>query len=285
MSLEALSQYIERLNLVSTFTLHSFESLRQFHLQHNLIVPFENLDIVLGRYPSLAYTSLLSKLTTGSRGGNCYELNGLLYYTLKENGFQVNLLNARRLSGNQILPRGHKCILLHYDGDNYLLDVGYRTGILEPLPMVFNIAFTQQAETFRLVQKKEQIILQKLVLGEWGNLFSFTLDVYLPHDFEPLNFWNARSPDSVFTNQVIVSRKTAEGSISVINNILSEIKYGKKNDTQITSAGMLDMILNNCFQIRLTRPEVTKIFNVATEAAANPNKNLGINSVEKDVQK
>ena len=72
----------------SAATLHA---LQQAHL---LAVPFENLDIHLGRPIVLDQTALFDKIVARRRGGFCYELNGLFAVLLRELGFEVTLLSA-----------------------------------------------------------------------------------------------------------------------------------------------------------------------------------------------
>ena len=64
------------------------------HRAHLLAVPFENLDIHLGRPISLDQDALFGKIVTRRRGGFCYELNGLFALLLRELGFEVTLLSA-----------------------------------------------------------------------------------------------------------------------------------------------------------------------------------------------
>src|SRR6266540_1131840 len=68
--------------------------LRELHRAHLLTVPFENLDIHLGRPILLDQEALFDKIVTRRRGGFCYELNGLFALLLRELGFDVTLLSA-----------------------------------------------------------------------------------------------------------------------------------------------------------------------------------------------
>ena len=52
-------------------------TLQALHEAHQLAVPFENLDISLGRAIVLDKASLWTKIVEHHRGGFCYELNGL----------------------------------------------------------------------------------------------------------------------------------------------------------------------------------------------------------------
>ena len=74
------------------------------HRAQVFAIPFENLDIHLGRPIRLDAASLWAKLVNGQRGGYCYELNGLFLLVLRRLGFAVtclagrNLMNMRRAS-------------------------------------------------------------------------------------------------------------------------------------------------------------------------------------------
>ena len=56
----------------------SLETLEALHLAHATSIPFENLDILLGRGIQLDVPSLQRKLIAGRRGGYCFEQNLLL---------------------------------------------------------------------------------------------------------------------------------------------------------------------------------------------------------------
>jgi N-hydroxyarylamine O-acetyltransferase len=53
------------------------EALRDLHFAHSTSIPFENLDILLGRAISLELDLLQAKLVAGGRGGYCFEHNTL----------------------------------------------------------------------------------------------------------------------------------------------------------------------------------------------------------------
>ncbi len=73
----------------------SIETLRGLHLAHLRAVPFENLDIHLGRPIVLDEEQLFDKIVRRRRGGFCYELNGLFTALLRDIGFDVTMLAAR----------------------------------------------------------------------------------------------------------------------------------------------------------------------------------------------
>ena len=69
--------------------------LAALHRAHACAIPFENLDILLGRAIRLDLPSLEAKLVSSRRGGYCFEQNTLFAAVLREVGFEVETLEAR----------------------------------------------------------------------------------------------------------------------------------------------------------------------------------------------
>ncbi len=70
------SAYLARIGYEGALT-PAIETLRGLHRAHVMTVPFENLDIHLGRPISLDPADLFRKIVVDRRGGYCFELNGL----------------------------------------------------------------------------------------------------------------------------------------------------------------------------------------------------------------
>src|SRR2546423_15322992 len=88
-----IATYLQRLNYHGS-TAPTAESLRELHRAHMLAVPFENLDIHLGREIVLDDERLYSKVVERRRGGFWYELNGAFAALLNGLGFYVKKLAA-----------------------------------------------------------------------------------------------------------------------------------------------------------------------------------------------
>src|SRR5690348_17718552 len=71
------------------------EVLHSLHRAHVAAVPFENVDVVLGRSPSVDLDGVQAKLVRARRGGYCYEHATLFAAVLEEAGFRVQRLLAR----------------------------------------------------------------------------------------------------------------------------------------------------------------------------------------------
>ena len=77
-----VERYLQRIDY-SGPTVPTLETLSALHQAHLLAVPFENLDIHLGRAIVLDEEALYDKIVERRRGGFCYELNGLFAALLR----------------------------------------------------------------------------------------------------------------------------------------------------------------------------------------------------------
>src|SRR5436189_3482 len=103
----------------------TLEVLKNLHRAHAIRIPFENLDIMLGRPILLDLPSLEAKLVQARRGGYCFEQNTLFAAALGQLGFDVTTLAARvRLNRARIAPRTHMLLLVTVEGNSYVADVG-----------------------------------------------------------------------------------------------------------------------------------------------------------------
>jgi N-hydroxyarylamine O-acetyltransferase len=198
----------------------SSATLRGLHLAHTHSVPFENLDIHLGRPLSLEAADLFAKIVTRRRGGYCYELNGAFEMLLHALGFHVQGLLARVLQNTAtLLPRTHQISLVTIENEAWISDVGSgRNSLRAPLPLRPGLIEQQGPDTFRLQQTDRQwYLLQKRVGEEWRDVYAFTLEPFLPVDYLPLNHWHSTSPRSQFTQKRICTMPTPNGRILAVD--------------------------------------------------------------------
>ena len=91
--------YLRRIESWGSLTpgidLPDIDLLRSLHRAHLFTVPFENLDIHLGREIICDESRILHKIVNERRGGFCYELNGAFAALLRALGFRVTLLSGR----------------------------------------------------------------------------------------------------------------------------------------------------------------------------------------------
>ncbi len=59
---------------------------------HLRAIPYENLDVQLGRPVTIGRDAVLDKVIGRGRGGWCYEMNGVLGWALEQLGFKITRL-------------------------------------------------------------------------------------------------------------------------------------------------------------------------------------------------
>ena len=115
-ALADLSAYLRRIGLDAAPPA-TVAGLATLHRAHAGAIPFENLDILLGREIRLDLPSLEAKLVAARRGGYCFEQNTLFSAALADLGFRVTPLAARvRLGGRTDGPRTHMLLSVRADG-------------------------------------------------------------------------------------------------------------------------------------------------------------------------
>lgn len=217
----------------------SLETLRGLHSAHVFSIPFENLDIHLGKGISLEPDAIFDKLVRNRRGGYCYEMNGLFSAVLLALGFDLTRLQGRIMFGyTEVRPRSHQVSLINLDGQQWIADVGYGgRGLLEPIPLIPDVEVRQYTESFRLLEDPFYgYILQSIIEGEWQNLVGFTLEPQHPVDYRFPNYWNSTSPDSNFVKHRTVAMATPEG-----RKILTDMQLKIRRHADIQTETLADM--------------------------------------------
>jgi len=111
-------------------------SLRRLHRAHLRTIPYENLDVLLGRELSIDGDRAFEKLVRGRRGGWCFEMNALFASALDAAGFRVSTLASviKRDRWSRAEEGVHPLLRIDLD-QPYLADVGFGDGLREPIPL------------------------------------------------------------------------------------------------------------------------------------------------------
>jgi N-hydroxyarylamine O-acetyltransferase len=227
----------------------TLEVLEQIHLAHATHIPFENLDIQLGRPIAIDLASIQTKLVAARRGGYCFEQNTLLAAVLENLGFSVIRLGARvRLNANRVLPRTHMLLKVHVAGEDWLADVGFGTGgLLKPLRMLPGDVSRQFTWSFRLVEDEGFWRLQSLREGVWQDLYVFTHEPNYAIDFEMANHYVSTHPASRFVQTLTVQRQSTEVCYLLRNRELTVVEGGTSTVSQIGDDEALLAVLTEHF--------------------------------------
>lgn len=129
----SLAAYLHRIGLDAA-PAADLPTLRTVHRAHVEAIPYENLDVQLGRPVTRDVAAAFDKIVTLRRGGWCYEMNGLLAWALEEIGFRVRRLAGAvgRAAGGDATVGNHLVLLIDLDGEIWLADAGFGDGLIEP---------------------------------------------------------------------------------------------------------------------------------------------------------
>lgn len=228
----------------------TLETLRRLHRGHLESVPFENLDISLGRKIVIDEGAFIRKIVEERRGGFCYELNGAFAALLRALGFQVTLLSARvaRPDGSAGPEFDH--MLLRVDLDEpFLADVGFGDLFVEPLSFSPGIEQKQESGNFRVTGEGNSFTLERLTDGSWNAVYLFTLTPRQLSDYAAMCHYQQTSPESHFTKKQICSLLTPKGRITLSDRKLIVTENGNRQERILSSDEEWKQILAERFGI------------------------------------
>ena len=245
--------YLKRIDYHGS-TQPTTETLRALHRAHLLAVPFENLDIHLGRRIVLDEAALYKKIIVNKRGGFCYELNGLFDWLLRELGYKVTMLNS-------LIPENHNGCSMDYDhpillvelDERWILDVGFGDSYRLPLKLDERGDQMGIGVAYRISPDGDGRwkFHERLENGEWEFYYAFTLQPCRLSDFKDACIHYETSPKSGFTQKRMCTLATPEGHITLTDDHLLVTRNGQKEETPITGEQDFARVLSERFVIEL----------------------------------
>jgi len=188
-------------------------ALVELHERHLAAVPFENLDIHLGRLITLDVDAIVNKVVEQRRGGFCYELNGAFAALLTALGFEVTMLEGRANTDDTPgVPFDHLTLRVTIAGDSYLADVGFGAFSDEPLDLADRGDQEDTAGVFRFVDRDDGWVD---VLQDGARTFRYSPVSHVLQDFQPGCTHHQTSPDSHFLKRTVCSLRTPRGRVTV----------------------------------------------------------------------
>lgn len=251
-----LADYLARIDYQGKPTA-TLECLSAIHRQHLLHIPYENLDVQLGRPLDLDMERIFDKIVYQRRGGWCYEMNGLLGWALGEIGFDVMRLagGVMRSQGGDAMLGNHLVLAVELE-QPYIADVGLGNGLVEPTPL----------EVGGITQEFRECRLEKVEDDYWRF-----------HNFQgalPLNFdfryeaadesLLARScaqlqsdPESKFMQNLLCMRLHPEGARFLVGRMLFTFSGLESTKRLLDSAEEFDQTLAEVFNLQgMPTPEL-----------------------------
>ena len=239
---------------------------------HRLAIPFENLDVKLGRGIAINSAAVFAKLVTAGRGGYCFEHNRLFGDALAALGFDARPLLARVwLDATEPAPLNHAVSLVTVGGEPWLADAGFGGSYSPPMPLVDGAeAVAPDDARFRLRRDAElgwmlerdgaAATTDGRGAGEgWRRQYSFTTAPVSAADLATGNEWACGSPDSRFTRLCVASIVLPRGFASLTDRFYRRRAGAELCEGEITDPRVYRMRLSLMFGVELTPEEIAKL--------------------------
>jgi N-hydroxyarylamine O-acetyltransferase len=240
-------------------TAPSLATLNGIMSAHVQTIPFENLDVLLGRPIELSPDGLVRKLVHERRGGYCFEQNGLLLEVLQTLGFDVVPLSARvryQRPRDYTPARTHLFLLVTIDGTPWLADVG--VGALSLTSAIRLDVDGEQAtahEPRRIISEHGRFFHQVRFGDEWHDVLEFTGEHMPLIDRELANWFTSTHPQSHFKGRLIAARALPDGQrLTMLNReVTVRDRSGHAAATTVATPDDLLTVLSERFGLEFTR--------------------------------
>jgi N-hydroxyarylamine O-acetyltransferase len=242
-----LAAYFERIGFAGEAK-PDVTTLTALHRAHLQAVPYENLDVQLGRPLTPDPAAAIEKIVGRGRGGWCYEMNGVFGAALSEIGFKVTRMAGaanRELLGDIVIGN-HLVLLVEIDGQPWIADVGFGDGCQDPFRLRQG-AMSVGGYPFRVEALDDR--WWRFHNHEFGGAKSFDF-VVEPADPELLAGrceWLQDAPDSHFVLNLIVQRFRGDTILQLRGRILRTVTSAGVETRLLGSADELVAVLSTDF--------------------------------------
>jgi N-hydroxyarylamine O-acetyltransferase len=227
------------------------------HMRH---IPFENLDVLLGRPIRLDIDSLQAKLVQARRGGYCFEQASLLAAVLAELGFVFTAHTARVVlfAPRNASARTHMFLKVTLDNRAFVVDPGFG-GLAPrvPVPLTDGAQVTHGVDAHVMVRDGGYWVLR--ARGDTGMVDAWvsTLDLDNTIDFEMGNHFTSTWPGSAFLSRLML-RAFGDGLRVTVMNRDVTVRRGDAVETrELADRSDLRALLARDFGFDL--PEVERL--------------------------
>lgn len=266
-----LTAYLARIDLPET-PVADVDGLAALQRAHRLAIPFENLDVKLGRGVAIDSASVFDKLVTRRRGGYCFEQNRLLLDALAALGFAARPLLARVWLGmTEPQSLTHTLSLVTIAGSDWIADAGFGGSYAPILPLVDGAeAEAPDGSRHRLEQNDDYgwMLLREGVAVStvpgaagtgWQQQYSFDLRAVYDGDLETGNWWTSTSPDSRFTQLTIASIVLPFGFATLADRNYRRHSSEGTTSGEITDPRVYRIRMSLMFGIDLSTEEIAEL--------------------------
>jgi N-hydroxyarylamine O-acetyltransferase len=228
------------------------QTLQDLQLAFVRSVPFENLDIHLGRTIELSVDKIFEKIVRGRRGGFCYECNALFHAILDSLGFDVTYVAATmQLAIAMNIEFEHMALLVSLDRD-YLVDAGNGQSSLRPMQIGSDEVANFESIDYRLDKFEDRFALYFKREGKnWTPRYSFTTTPRELEQFAEMCNIIQTSKESQFTQKKVLTFAKTDGRVTLADRDLEITRLGKTEARQLSSNAEYIQALESYFNIHL----------------------------------
>jgi N-hydroxyarylamine O-acetyltransferase len=233
----------------------TIETLRALQERHLASIPFEAIDVLLGRGIDISPDAVDAKLIGTRRGGYCYEQNGLFKRVLQTIGFEVDALVATvrwmAKPGDVPPPRTHMALRVTIEGTPWLVDVGFGSSV-PPAPLRLDAREPQSTPhgRHRIIPLGAGQLVQAEVARRWVPLYDLSNEPLLDGHYELFNWYTSTHPGSHFGQHLIVARTTPEARYSLLDGRFSARFADGRMERQYLDTGGIRRAIEEIFLIR-----------------------------------
>jgi N-hydroxyarylamine O-acetyltransferase len=185
-------------------------------------------------------------------------LNLLLREALLSLGMRVTGLAARVVWMRPLdappRARSHTVLKVDLPDDSagpFIADAGFGGRLLgSPLRLEPGLVQTTRTGRERIVESRGEYAVEAEMPGGWSPRYRFTLDPYLPVDYEPLNLSTATRHGSLFKHNLLLERLTTTSRVHLLNDRLTEQRHGEPaRSRRIETRHEFNRILDEMFDL------------------------------------
>jgi N-hydroxyarylamine O-acetyltransferase len=255
----SLDAYLDRIGWTGSVepTLETLTALSRAHIAS---IPFENLDVLLGRGIRIDLNSIHNKLVVARRGGYCFEHGTLFQAAIETIGFTCHTHAARVLTvlPKAEAPRTHMFISVALGDRTYVVDPGFGGhGPVVPVPVVAGDDVRNGFDRHRLVRSGDEWLLEAEIGGEMKPLWTATFEALQPVDFLLANHYTATYPESPFVTKLVMRALTPGGRTTVVNREMRIVRDGTTEIRTLADRAELRELLTEHFGFDL--PEIERL--------------------------
>ena len=256
-----LDSYLSRIGWRGSLepTLETLAGLTRAHVTQ---IPFENVDVLLGRGIRIDLDSIVEKMVVSRRGGYCFEHGTLFQAVLDQLGFRTVAHAARVVTivARHQAPRTHMFLTVDIDDHRVVVDPGFggHTAVV-PVPLVEGAEVSDGSDRHRMVRREGEWVLEAEIEGTMTPLWTSTLEQQWPIDFQLANHWVSTASASPFVNRLMLRALTPSGRTSVMNRDVTVVRAGTTEKYQLADRQALRALLGAHFGFDLPDVEQLKV--------------------------